>query len=139
MPLHHSKHCSKLPCLSLLTLQSNTLKTAVGKTLIEFLVHTNTVGTQKMVSQLNIVFQRGKKAFMRNKSSLPSHLHLFVHQFCEVWLRKSWYSCIMALSKVLLHFLPKLGFLNEALYNTGVMEAFESNLGFRLRNSKIKI
>lgn len=45
----------------------------------------------------------------------------------------------MALSKILLHFLPKLGFLNEALYNKGIMEAFESNFGFRLRNSKIKI
>lgn len=42
----------------------------------------------------------------------------------------------MALSKVLLQF---LGFLNEALYNTGVMDAFESNFGFRLRNKKIKI
>lgn len=44
----------------------------------------------------------------------------------------------MALSKIL-HFLPKLGFLNEALYNKGIMEAFESNFRFRLRNSKIKI
>ena len=45
----------------------------------------------------------------------------------------------MALSKVPPYFRPKLGFLNEALYNTGIMEAFESNLGFRLRKSKIKI
>lgn len=58
------------------------------KTFIELLAHTNnTVGTWKMVSQLNIAFQKEKKAFIRNKSSLPSHLHFFVHQFCEFWLR----------------------------------------------------
>lgn len=45
----------------------------------------------------------------------------------------------MAQSNVLLYFHPKGGFLNEALYNIGVIEAFESNLGFRSKKSKIKI